>query len=83
MEERLSKLTRVGPEDFNVRKPEENKLPPAVNAETRYLDRPVQFRQDYEELPKIKDKPPFFTAFSRDKDLAHYNDRPYISNAQP
>ena len=38
------------------------------------MGRPVEFRQEYTELPKIKGKPPYFTAFPRDKDLASYDD---------
>lgn len=80
---RLSKLTRVGPDEWIVKKPAEDAVKPTVGAETRYQERPVEFRQDYTELPKIKDKPPFFTALPRDKDLQGYNEAPYITHAHP
>jgi len=83
MENNLSKLTRVGPDEFVVRKPVEDKLKPTVLAETRYPDKPIEFRQDYHELPKIKDKPPFFTSMPRDKELRTYEDHPFITHAHP
>mmetsp|Transcript_27839 Transcript_27839/g.70359 ORF Transcript_27839/g.70359 Transcript_27839/m.70359 type:complete len:387 (-) Transcript_27839:405-1565(-) len=83
LEARLSKITRVAPDEFVSRKIEHGKLKPSVNAETRYLDRPVEFRQDYTELPKIKDKPPFFTAVPGGKLLADYDDEKYIVGAMP
>ncbi|CAD7943294.1 unnamed protein product [Amoebophrya sp. A25] len=82
-EARLSQLTRIGPDEFVFRKANEDKLKPSVNAETRYLERPVEFRQDYMELPKIKDKPPFFTAVPGGKDLRDYDDQKYILGALP
>jgi len=83
MEGNLSKLTRVGADEFVVRKPVEEKAKPTVLAETRYPDRPVEFRQDYNELPKIRDKPPFFTSLPRDKELRTYDDKPFITHAHP
>ena len=83
METNLSKLTRIGADEFVTRKPVEDKHKPTVLTETRYPDRPVQFRQDYDELPKIKEKPPFYTSLPRDKELRTYDDRPYITHAHP
>ncbi|CAD7954462.1 unnamed protein product [Amoebophrya sp. A120] len=84
IEGRLSKITRLAPDEFVAkRKITYEKMKPTVSAESRYLDRPVEFRQDYTELPKIKDKPPFFTAVPGGKMLADYDDEKYILGALP
>lgn len=80
MHERLAKLTRVSPDDFTVKKPCPDVQVPGVNAETKYLDRPVEFRSEYLELPKIKDKPPFFTAMPHDKNFTEYDEKPLLSH---
>lgn len=80
MHERLSKLTRISPDDLVARRPDCEMPPPSVNAETKYLDRPVEFRSEYTELPKIKDKPPFFTAVQRDKAFSEYEEAQMVSH---
>lgn len=58
-------------------------MKPSVHAETLYLARKTPFRDDYTELPKIKDKPPFYTAAPGGRDMGDYNDRAYLPHAQP
>lgn len=82
LQERLSKLVRVSPDEFTVKRPPVEAAKPSVNANTRYC-KPVEFRSDYTEFPKIKDKPPFYTAYKRDKDLQDYNDAPFLSHVPP
>lgn len=81
MHERLAKLTRVSPEDFVAKKPPSD-LPniPSVNAETKYLERPIEFRSEYTELPKIKDKPPFYTALGHDRAFTEYEESQLLSH---
>lgn len=75
MQERLSKLTRVSPIDFMAPGAPYQKQPPSsVHASVPYRDRPVELRNDYLELPKIRDKPPFFTALPKDKLMAEYDE---------
>jgi len=81
MHERLSKLTRVSPEDFVSKKPPNSlRAIPSVNAETKYLDRPIEFRSEYTELPKIKDKPPFYTALGHDRMFSEYDEGQLLSH---
>jgi hypothetical protein len=75
-EYRLSKLTRLGPNDFVVPNPNAASMCyiiPSVHAETMYRDRATEFRDDYTELPKIKDKPPFFTALRKGRNFDDYD----------
>jgi hypothetical protein len=79
MEARLGKLTRVAPVDFNPVGLAPTGYPPAsVIAGAPYRDRPHELRNDYTELPKIRDKPPFFTAMPRDKHFHDYNDQEFV-----
>lgn len=79
MQARLSKLTRVSPVDFKAPGIPSEKLPPSsVHVHIPYRDKPVEMRGDYTELPKIRDKPPFFTALQRDRQLEDYNERPFL-----
>eukprot|EP00441_Pelagodinium_beii_P017254 CAMPEP_0197659874 /NCGR_PEP_ID=MMETSP1338-20131121/49547_1 /TAXON_ID=43686 ORGANISM="Pelagodinium beii, Strain RCC1491" /NCGR_SAMPLE_ID=MMETSP1338 /ASSEMBLY_ACC=CAM_ASM_000754 /LENGTH=379 /DNA_ID=CAMNT_0043237035 /DNA_START=21 /DNA_END=1157 /DNA_ORIENTATION=+ len=65
---RLSKLTRMSPIDFAAPGYPPEKLPPSsVHVAIPYKDRPFELRNDYLELPKIRDKPPFFTAYPQGK----------------
>lgn len=76
MQQKLSKLTRVSPVDFMAPgMPVVSNPPASVHAAVPYRDRPVELRSDYAELPKIRDKPPFFTAMPRDKHFEDYNER--------
>merc|ERR550537_820651 len=44
MHERISRLTRVSPNDFVTKQTVPNVEIPSVNAEAKYLERPVEFR---------------------------------------
>jgi len=77
---KLDKLTRVSPVDFNPVGMGPSAYPPSsVHAGAPYRDRPHELRSDYTELPKIRDKPPFFTALPRDKHFHDYNDKELVS----
>jgi len=79
VEGRLDKLTRVSPVDFHPVGYRPLGYPPSsVHAGAPYRDRPHELRNDYTELPKIRDKPPFFTALPRDKHFHDYNDKEFI-----
>eukprot|EP00440_Ansanella_granifera_P044921 gb/GFBE01048684.1/.p1 GENE.gb/GFBE01048684.1/~~gb/GFBE01048684.1/.p1 ORF type:complete len:397 (+),score=74.98 gb/GFBE01048684.1/:1-1191(+) len=81
MQDRLNKLTRVSPIDFMAPGAPAQKPPPSsVHASVPYRERPVELRSDYLELPKIRDKPPFFTALAKDKQFAEYNDGHLLPN---
>jgi len=81
MGNRLSKLTRVSPADFNPVGLAPNGYPPSsVHAGAPFKDRPCELRSDYTELPKIRDKPPFFTSLPRDKHFHDYDDNNLISS---
>mmetsp|Transcript_129784 Transcript_129784/g.225554 ORF Transcript_129784/g.225554 Transcript_129784/m.225554 type:complete len:389 (-) Transcript_129784:86-1252(-) len=76
MQTRLDKLTRVSPVDFMAPGLPAATLPPSsVHASAPYRDRPSELRSDYVELPKIRDKPPFFTALPRDKHFHDYEEQ--------
>jgi len=76
---KLLKLTRVSPVDFNPVGMAPGAYPPSsVHAGAPYKDRPFDLRSDYTELPKIRDKPPFFTALQRDKHFHDYNEQELI-----
>lgn len=76
MQTRLNKLTRVSPVDFMAPGNPSFAMPPAsVHATAPYRDRPAELRQDYCELPRIRDKPPFFTALPRDKHFHDYQEQ--------
>jgi len=77
---KLDKLTRVSPADFNPVGMAPSGYPPSsVHSGAPFRDRPFELRSDYTELPKIRDKPPFFTALPRDKHFHDYNDQELIS----
>lgn len=73
---KLDKLTRVSPVDFNPVGMAPTGYPPSsVHTGAPFRDRPFELRSDYTELPKIRDKPPFFTALPRDKHFHDYNEQ--------
>lgn len=75
METRLSKLTRVSPVDFQPVGYKPLGYPPSsVHATAPYRECPNEMRGDYTELPKIRDKPPFFTALPQGKHFHDYNE---------
>eukprot|EP00747_Dinoflagellata_sp_TGD_P167543 gnl/TRDRNA2_/TRDRNA2_192130_c0_seq1.p1 gnl/TRDRNA2_/TRDRNA2_192130_c0~~gnl/TRDRNA2_/TRDRNA2_192130_c0_seq1.p1 ORF type:complete len:394 (+),score=62.44 gnl/TRDRNA2_/TRDRNA2_192130_c0_seq1:121-1302(+) len=82
MQQRLSKLSRVSPMDFVPAGNDHTKLPPSsVHASVPYRERAVDLRSDYVELPKIREKPPFFTAMPRDKHFHDYEEGPLLPNS--
>jgi hypothetical protein len=75
MHRRLDKLTNVSPIDFMAPGlPRQMAPPTSVHVNLPQNDRPMEMRSDYLELPKIRDKPPFFTAMSGGKPFAEYAD---------
>mmetsp|Transcript_23274 Transcript_23274/g.54969 ORF Transcript_23274/g.54969 Transcript_23274/m.54969 type:complete len:388 (+) Transcript_23274:123-1286(+) len=79
MQERISKLTRSSPVDFAAPgcvKDRQN--PVSVHVGLPYKDRPLSLRGDYVELPKIRDKPPFFTALGPGKQFSDYDEQPLL-----
>lgn len=71
MQQKLSKLTRVSPIDFMAPGlPTINPAPTSVHTAVPYREKPAELRSDYVELPKIRDKPPFFTAVSGGRHFA-------------
>mmetsp|Transcript_79426 Transcript_79426/g.233396 ORF Transcript_79426/g.233396 Transcript_79426/m.233396 type:complete len:388 (-) Transcript_79426:112-1275(-) len=79
MQDKLAKLTRVSPADFVAPGiPPERPPPASVHARAPFRERPVEMRSDYVELPKIRDKPPFFTALPRDKHFHDYDEQPLV-----
>eukprot|EP00928_Gymnodinium_smaydae_P062362 TRINITY_DN46247_c0_g1_i1.p1 TRINITY_DN46247_c0_g1~~TRINITY_DN46247_c0_g1_i1.p1 ORF type:complete len:392 (+),score=48.02 TRINITY_DN46247_c0_g1_i1:106-1281(+) len=81
MQQRLEKLTRVSPIDFMAPGlPPIHPAPTSVHTAIPYRERPVELRNDYLELPKIRDKPPFFTALPMDKHFDEYNERHYVGH---
>jgi len=78
---RLSKLGRMSPIDFMAPGyPVERPPPSSVHASVPYRERPVEMRNDYVELPKIRDKPPFFTALPNGKHFGEYDEQPLLPN---
>lgn len=81
MQQRLSKLTRVSPIDFMAPgAPPMGAAPQSVHTAIPFRDRPVELRGDYVELPKIRDKPPFFTALGGGKHFQDYHEGPLVGN---
>mmetsp|Transcript_24779 Transcript_24779/g.57563 ORF Transcript_24779/g.57563 Transcript_24779/m.57563 type:complete len:389 (-) Transcript_24779:199-1365(-) len=81
MQAKLSKLTRISPIDFVAPGlPAERPPPSSVHAHAPFRECPVEMRSDYVELPKIRDKPPFFTAVPRDKHFSDYNEQPLVAS---
>mmetsp|Transcript_57704 Transcript_57704/g.180819 ORF Transcript_57704/g.180819 Transcript_57704/m.180819 type:complete len:389 (+) Transcript_57704:145-1311(+) len=79
MQSKLTKLTRISPIDFVAPgMPPERQPPSSVHIRAPFRERPVEMRSDYVELPKIRDKPPFFTALPRDKHFHDYHERPLV-----
>jgi len=83
LDAKLSRLTRVSPADFNpVGQAPAGQPASSVHASAPYRDRPQEMRSDYTELPKIRDKPPFFTSLPRDKHFHDYNDQNLLPSGQ-
>lgn len=76
MGNKISKMMRVSPVDFVPTGMQQVGYPPSsVHAGAPFRDRAHELRSDYTELPKIRDKPPFFTALPRDKHFHDYDDQ--------
>lgn len=43
-----------------------------------YVEKPFELRNDYLELPKIRDKPPFYTAFPCNKNFEDLDEQPMV-----
>merc|ERR1719215_113945 len=81
MQQRIAKLTRVSPIDFMAPGlPQERPPASSVHTGVPYRERGHELRNDFTELPKIRDKPPFFTAMPTNKNFAEYDERPLVSN---
>jgi len=79
MQERLSKMTRASPTEFVACARAPQRPPPtSVHTGIPYRNRPVEMREGYVELPKIRDKPPFFTALPRDKQFTDWEQPPAL-----
>lgn len=79
MQRKLSKLTRVSPADFAApMQPTEKPPPSSVHINQPHREKPVELRNDYCELPKIRDKPPFFTAMQKDRHFDEYHEQPLL-----
>lgn len=79
MQERISKLTRSSPVDFAAPgRVKERQNPVSVHVGLPYKDRPLSLRGDYVELPKIRDKPPFFAALGQGKQFTDYDEQPLL-----
>jgi len=79
MQSRLSKLMRTSPEDFKAPgRAAERAVPASLNASVPYVEKPFELRDDYLELPKIRDKPPFYTAFPNNKNFEELNEQPMV-----
>lgn len=82
MQQRLSKLMRVSPVDFMAPgMPAMVPAPTSAHTGIPYRDRPVELRNDYTELPKIRDKPPFFTAMPRSRNFEEYSEHHLIGHS--
>mmetsp|Transcript_52739 Transcript_52739/g.112845 ORF Transcript_52739/g.112845 Transcript_52739/m.112845 type:complete len:392 (+) Transcript_52739:61-1236(+) len=79
MQQKLSKLVRVSPVDFMAPgQPVEKPPPSSVHTNVPWREKPVEFRNDYTELPKVRDKPPFFTALQQDRHFQDYQEQPLL-----
>lgn len=79
MQNRLSKLMRTSPEDFKAPgRAAERPQAASLNASVPYVEKPFELRDDYLELPKIRDKPPFYTAFPNNKNFEELNEQPMV-----
>eukprot|EP00929_Paragymnodinium_shiwhaense_P113907 TRINITY_DN82211_c0_g1_i1.p1 TRINITY_DN82211_c0_g1~~TRINITY_DN82211_c0_g1_i1.p1 ORF type:complete len:391 (+),score=65.24 TRINITY_DN82211_c0_g1_i1:170-1342(+) len=75
MQQRLAKLTRVSPIDFMAPGcPPINPVPTSLHTSVPYREKPCELRSDYVELPKIRDKPPFFTSVTNGKNFEDYTE---------
>ncbi|CAE7365703.1 SPATA17 [Symbiodinium natans] len=83
MQERISKLARSSPVDFMAPgSVKDRHSPVSVHVGLPYKERPLSLRGDYVELPKIRDKPPFFTALGQGKQFSDYHEQPMLPHGQ-
>ncbi|CAE7343042.1 SPATA17 [Symbiodinium natans] len=79
MQNKLAKMNRTSHEDFKAPGRLAERPPPqSVHASVPYLERPHELRNDYLELPKIRDKPPFYTALPSNKNFEELNEQPML-----
>ena len=79
MQNKLAKMIRTSPEDFKAPGRLAERPPPqSVHTSLPYLEKPFELRNDYVELPKIRDKPPFYTAFPNNKNFEELNEQPLL-----
>mmetsp|Transcript_60724 Transcript_60724/g.131615 ORF Transcript_60724/g.131615 Transcript_60724/m.131615 type:complete len:385 (+) Transcript_60724:52-1206(+) len=77
MQQRLDKLTRTSALDFVAPgNPAPAAPPSSVHTSIPFRARPVELRGSSVELPKIRDRPPFYTAFQKDRQFVDYEGRP-------
>lgn len=74
MQEKLGKMTRVSSDEFSHRRVAEKPFVGSAVAETPYMERPVEFREDYTEIPKIGNKPTYVLPMPRGRMFADYED---------
>jgi hypothetical protein len=83
MQSKLSKLTRISPVDFIAPGlPPERPPLSSVHVSLPFRERPVEMRDDYTELPKIRDKPPFFTALPQNQNFEDYCEENLLPSGQ-
>ncbi|CEM14800.1 unnamed protein product [Vitrella brassicaformis CCMP3155] len=80
LEYRIDKQMRVSADEFVVRKPTENPPPISVLAAAGGTRPPIQFREDYSHLPKIR--APFHKAVPQGKAFSDYGGRGAIAGRQ-
>jgi len=74
MQEKLGKMTRVSADDFAHRHVAEKPYLGSAVAETPYMERPVEFREDYTEIPKIGNKPTYVLPMPHGRMFSDYED---------
>jgi hypothetical protein len=74
MQEKLAKMTRLSADEFAHRRVAERPYLGSASAETPYMERPVEFREDYNEVPKIGNKPSYVLPMPRGKLFTDYED---------
>ena len=80
VQSKISRLTRTGSEDFVHRRVSDRPFTGSIHATAQYSDRGVEFREDYSEMPKIGNMPPFRAAVPRGNMFADYEDpRRYLA----
>lgn len=74
MAAKIAKMTWTSADTFAWRKVTEAPVLGSANAETEMQHRPVEFREDYTEIPQIGNRPPFYTGMPVGKLFTEYED---------